>query len=93
MAMRAGDYVLIGNLHPKWEDFKIANETNKTQAVDWIKTAVPTSFELYNIKTDFAQKHDLADEETETLLFLIPKMQSLWLNIRNEGPWWGRVPE
>jgi arylsulfatase A len=93
MAMRDGDYVLIGNLHPKWEDFRMANEMNKTPAVDWIKTALPTSFELYNIKTDLAQKHDIADEETETLYSLIPKMQSLWLDIRNEGPWWGRVPQ
>lgn len=93
MAMRHGDFVLIGSLAPGWEEFRSTTNTGKTQAVDWIKTAVPTSFELYNLKTDLAQKNDLANVETETLLKLIPKMQSLWLEIRDEGPWWGRIPK
>lgn len=93
MAMRQGDYVLIGNLDPTWEKFRIDNEERKMQAVDWIKTAVPSSFELYDIKKDLAQRNDLADEESETLLKLIPKMQRLWLDIRDEAPWWGRIPK
>jgi hypothetical protein len=47
---------------------------------------------LYDIKKDLAQRNDLADEESETLLKLIPKMQRLWLDIRDEAPWWGRIP-
>jgi arylsulfatase A len=93
MAMRQGDYVLIGNLDPSWEKFKSNPNLSKTQAVDWIKTAVPTSFELYNLKTDLAQRNNLAIVETETFLDLIPKMQSLWLDIRDEGTWWGRTPK
>lgn len=89
MAMRHGDYVLIG----KVEGRKAFNETyapRKYIAVDWIKTAVPTTFELYNIKEDPRQERDLAKEEFDTLMRLIPIMQQSWLNIREEGPWWGR---
>lgn len=93
MAMRGGEYVLIGNLEPSWENYRSTTKTGKTQPVDWIKTAVPTSFELYNIKTDVAQKNDLANVETETLLNMIPKMQRIWIEIRDEGPWWGRIPK
>jgi arylsulfatase A len=94
MAMRDGDYVLIGRLAPERHLFMPKQQaTNTHQAVDWLKTAVPTSFELYNIKTDQEQKYDLAEIEYPTLLALIPKMQKLWLEIRDEGPWWGRIPK
>jgi arylsulfatase A len=92
MAMRDGEYVLIGRLTPDWKNFSATFPPSKYQTVDWLKTAVPTDFELYNIKKDVAQKNDLAREESETLLELIPKMQGLWLEIRDEGPWWGRMP-
>ena len=94
MAMRDGDYVLIGRLAPERHLFMPKQQaTNTHQAVDWLKTAVPTSFELYNIKTDQEQKYDLAEIEYPTLLALIPKMQKLWLEIRDEGPWWGLIPK
>ncbi|GAA0880792.1 sulfatase-like hydrolase/transferase [Algoriphagus jejuensis] len=92
MAMRYGDYVLIGNLGPTWEDFNKQMTDSKTKQVDWLKTSVPTTFELYNIKNDLAQTTDLAQTESDTLMMLIPKMQQLWLDIRDEGPWWGRLP-
>jgi len=82
---------LIGRLSPDWKNFSNSYLQTKYQAVDWLKTSVPTEFELYNVKNDLAQKHDLAREENETLMKLIPKMQSLWLEIRDEGPWWGRI--
>ncbi|HSF54831.1 MAG TPA: hypothetical protein VLA71_13840, partial [Algoriphagus sp.] len=65
----------------------------KFQVVDWLKTSMPTQFELYNIKKDVAQKNDLARSEYDTLMKLIPEMQSLWLEIRDEGPWWGRISD
>ena len=93
MSMRDGDYVLIGKLAPERKYFRASQASQTHQAVDWLKTAVPASFELYNIKTDVEQQHDLADVEYTTLLNLIPKMQRLWLEIRDEGPWWGRIPK
>lgn len=92
MAMRDREYVLIGRLSPDWKNFSNRYMPTKYQSVDWLKTAIPTEFELYNIKNDLAQKKDLANEEYETLMELIPKMQRLWLEIRDEGPWWGRIP-
>lgn len=94
MAMRDGDYVLIGRLAPERGHFVATHPTStQHQAVDWLKTAVPATFELYNIKTDLEQKQDLSTIEYPTLLQLIPKMQRLWLEIRDEGPWWGRLPK
>ncbi len=93
MSMRDGEYVLIGRLAPERKNFMVNKDNQTHQAVDWLKTAVPASFELYNIKTDVAQQHDLAEIEYTTLLDLIPKMQRLWLEIRDEGPWWGRIPK
>uniref|UniRef100_UPI0035933611 sulfatase family protein n=1 Tax=Aquiflexum sp. TaxID=1872584 RepID=UPI0035933611 len=90
-AMRQGDYVLIASLPASWKNFNTDNEKGKNRDVDWIKTAVPSSFELYNIKDDPSQSNDLAIKEYGTLLELIPRMQRLWLDIRDEGPWWGRT--
>lgn len=85
MAMRYEEYILIGYLSPPRETYA------RDQSVDWIKTAVPNKFELYNIKKDLDQKHDLSDQEPDVLMDLIPIMQRRWLNIRDEGPWWGRT--
>lgn len=93
MAMRYHDYVLIGRLSPDSRGFSSANNPSKYLAVDWLKTSVPTEFELYNVKEDLAQKNDLAKIEYDTLMKLIPKIQNLWLEIRDEGPWWGRIPD
>ncbi len=89
MAMRDGDYVLIGKMEGR-KEFSEAYAPRKFLAVDWIKTAMPTSFELYNIYRDPRQEKDLAEAEFDTLMRLIPKMQASWLDIREEGPWWGR---
>ena len=91
MAMRKGDYVLIGNLSPDKGEFMQQHKKHKTLAVDWLKTAVPTKFELYNIRQDVEQQNDLAQQEYDTLMTLIPMMQAAWLDIRDDGPWWGRV--
>lgn len=90
MAMRYQDYVLVGRLSPDSESFSSVFKPTKFLVVDWLKTSMPTKFELYNIKKDVAQNNDLASLEYDTLMKLIPKMQNLWLEIRDEGPWWGR---
>jgi arylsulfatase A len=90
MSMRHGDYTLIGKLTPERKDFPKVSQKKKYAAVDWLKTAMPTQFELYNIKKDLAQQNDLSDTAYDTLIHVIPKMQKLWMEIRDEGPWWGR---
>ncbi|MBD3628201.1 sulfatase-like hydrolase/transferase [Cyclobacterium sp.] len=92
MAMRYEDYVLVGKLAPRREIFDLIPKEGNFPAVDWLKTAVPDTFELYHIKNDPGQTTDIAQQEYATYLELIPKMQQLWLDIRDEGPWWGRIP-
>ncbi|HSF55265.1 MAG TPA: sulfatase-like hydrolase/transferase, partial [Algoriphagus sp.] len=74
MAMRYHDYVLVGRLSPDSKSFSSAFSPTKFQVVDWLKTSMPTQFELYNIKKDVAQKNDLARSEYDTLMKLIPEM-------------------
>ncbi len=93
MAMRDSEYVLVGRLGPARGDFIGLPGPGTYPAVDWLKTAVPDSFELYNIKKDPGQTRDISQQEYGRLLDLIPKMQQLWLDIRDEGPWWGRIPD
>lgn len=92
MAMRYEDYVLVGRLGPRRENFDGIPGEGTFPSVDWLKTAVPDTFELYNIKKDLNQTTDISQQEHGLLLELIPKMQRLWLDIRDEGPWWGRIP-
>lgn len=91
MSMRYGDYVLIGHLSPKRDRQANDHFAGAQGRVDWIKTAVPSSFELYNIREDVNQKNDLSNKEFDTLMSLIPIMQRRWIDIRDEGPWWGRT--
>lgn len=93
MAMRYQDYVLVGQLGPKRENYTGIPAEGTFPAVDWLKTAIPDSFELYNIKNDPGQTTDISRQEYATFVELIPKMQQLWLDIRDEGPWWGRIPD
>lgn len=81
MAMRDGDYTIVGWFPEKGEDGSL---------VDWMKSSVPEIFALYNVRTDPGQKRDISDEEPEKLDELIPEMLELWTEIRNEGPDWGR---
>lgn len=79
MAMRHGDYNLIGWLPGK--------EPN-TDLLDWMKSSVPERFALYNIRTDPGQKRDVSDVRPEKLDELVPLMLELWIEIRDEGPDW-----
>jgi len=90
ISMRYEDYVLIGRLSPERNRYAENHFATDQGAVDWIKTAVPSTFELYNIVEDIEQKNNLATENgfNKILMELIPLMQRRWLDIRDEGPWW-----
>lgn len=91
MSMRFGEYVLIGHLTPERDRQADGHFSSAKGGVDWIKTAVPARFELYNLEEDVEQEINLEDEEFDILMELIPIMQQRWLDIRDEGPWWGRT--
>jgi arylsulfatase A len=82
MAMRHGDYTLVG-----WFPEKEKNNN----LIDWMKSSIPEKFELYNTRTDPGQKRDIASEEAQKLDELIPEMVELWIEIRDEGPDWGKT--
>ena len=49
-----------------------------------------TKFELYNVRKDIAEEHNLADSETERLAALKKKLVKLHAEIDAEGPKWKR---
>jgi len=79
MAMRDGDYTIVGWFPEKGEDGSL---------VDWMKSSVPETFALYNTHTDPGQKEDISEKEPDKVKELIPKMNELWVEIRDEGPDW-----
>ena len=57
--------------------------------MEYLETLVPTMFELYNLKDDVEQEHDLADEYPE----LVEEMKKQMLELRSEmvkegGDWY-----
>lgn len=82
MAMRYNEYALVG-----WFPEKTSNES----ILAWMKSSMPERFALYNLATDPEQLHDLSPEKPELLAQLVPKMKSLWKEIRDEGPDWSQI--
>lgn len=82
MAMRYNDYTLIGQFPKKKDDATI---------MEWMKTSVPTTFELYNLANDPEQKMNLASKEFELVEKLTPIMIEQWIEIRDEGPYWEKL--
>ncbi len=79
LAMRYNDHTLVGWFPQKEQDKNL---------IDWMKSSIPERFELYNTLTDPGQVIDISDDEPDKLKELIPKMMSLWIEIRDEGPDW-----
>lgn len=79
MAMRDGDYVILG-----WLDDKDKDQT----WMDFIKTAELKAFELYNLKKDLGQTENLAEKEPAVLSNVRTKMKELWAQVQAEAPVW-----
>lgn len=76
MEMRSGNYTLIGWLPPKPDSMKIN---------DWFFKYDPVRYELYNLKQDPAQLHNLAAEKPKIVNSLKGTMSKLWREMRDEG--------
>lgn len=85
MAMRDGDYVILG-----WPDLPY-NESQKIDYMTWLKTTGLTDFELYNMKEDIGQKHNLASREPDRLEKMAGMIKELWKDIQSDGPDWNRL--
>jgi len=79
MAMREGDYVIIG-----WFNEKKGDQTH----MEWVKSARLQKFELYNLNKDLDQSENLTEKEPQRLKTMSAKMKKLWLEIQTEGPTW-----
>lgn len=85
VAMREGDWVLIGRIDDPVED-----RTHWLASADmpFIKNSSPTRFELYNIREDIAQEHNVADQHPERLAAMKKAMIELHRDVVTEGDDW-----
>ena len=56
--------------------------------MDWIKTAQPENYTLYDLSTDIGQQNDIAYSHPEKVQELSKKMEDIWINIQNDAPVW-----
>lgn len=82
IAMRYNEYSLVG-----WFPEKEGSST----LIEWMKSSIPVKFALYNLNSDPAQEHDIAETNPDLIKKLVPKMVNTWTEIRDEGPDWKKV--
>ena len=85
VAMRDGDWKLLGFLDAPEPKHRNDIDPGDQQA---LKTAGLTKFELYNLRDDIGEKHDLASREPERLKTLSTEMTRLYREVRDECPEW-----
>lgn len=61
---------------------------------DWklLSDATLTKFELYNLKNDLSETHNLVETEPAKLAKLVAQMQRLHAEVKAEGPIWPEGP-
>jgi len=76
MQMRSGNYTLIGWLPPKPDSMKLDH---------WFFEYGPVRYELYDLKNDPGQQHDLTGKKPKIVRSLSGTMANLWTQMRDEG--------
>ena len=79
MTLRDGDYLLVGFFNEKQSD---------QLWMDWIKTAQPQNYALYDLSKDIGQQVDLAILLPEKVVELSEKMKEIWKNLQADAPVW-----
>lgn len=89
VAMREGDWKIVA----LWDgpEKPIGGNVNPG-SMKLIKTAKLTSFELYNLREDLGEQHNLAASEPERLKKMSKKLVKKYVEVQKEGPTWD-VPE
>ncbi len=84
-ALRDGDHIILGYL-----DDPIKKHTHALTEPDMpmIKSAPLKSFELYDLKTDLAQEHDLSHAQPKRLRSMKEKLIALHRDVVADGPVW-----
>ena len=85
VAMRMGDWKILARLNTPNPPSppSITEESQRT-----FKTSELASYELYNLRDDIGEAHDLATQEPERLKNMIARLQTLHHEVRDESPIW-----
>ncbi len=85
IAIRVGDWKLLAALdkNPKARDNNITEQSEQD-----FKSAEPTTFELYNLKTDLAETTNLIDKEPAKFTELKAALLAKYHEVRDESPTW-----
>jgi arylsulfatase A len=81
MVLRDGPYSLVAYFNAK--------DPAQTW-MDWIKTARPERFELYDLSRDIGQREDLSGGLPEKTVELADKLRAAWKDIQADAPVWPR---
>ena len=90
VALRDGDWKIVA-----WWDQDgnmPTGGTLKPGIVPLLKKSRLIGFELYNIKNDISEKHDLAESEPEILQRMSEQAQAFYAEVIDEGPYWFEIP-
>jgi arylsulfatase A len=83
VAMREGDWKLVAH----WD---VAEEFSEVtpEAIRALKRARLVSFELYNLREDIGEKHDLAAEQPERVRTMSATLRRLFTGVQETCPIW-----
>jgi arylsulfatase A len=79
LAMREGRFVLTAWFPPRAEG---------QRWIDYMTTARPGQYELYDLRTDVGQREDLASREPKRVEQMAATLAKLWAGIQAEAPRW-----
>lgn len=85
VAMRVGDWKLLAHL-AQADPAKRNHITAADQRA--LKTAELAVFELYNLRNDIGEQHDLAEQQPQRVAAMVAQMKSLYHEVRDECPVW-----
>ena len=85
VAMRVGDWKILGHLDRPAATLR---GDIRPEDQDAIKHARLVRFELYNLKEDIGEQHDLASTRPDKLAELKAKLVALYREIQRETPTW-----
>jgi arylsulfatase A len=84
-ARRGGDWDRLAHLDrpgPKKRNHITAEDQRA------LKTAGLTTFELYNLRDDIGEQHDLAAQQPQRVAAMAAQMRLLYREVRDECPTW-----
>ncbi|QDU09301.1 sulfatase [Gimesia aquarii] len=87
VAMREGDWKVVAHWSGPEGIRRLGNNVNSISQ-EYIKNAKLTKFELYNLKEDISEQHNLAWQERERLNHLKKKLTQKYKEVQKEGPVW-----